>query len=163
MKHITLIAAMLLLTAGAWAQDSKGIYKKYSDNDQVSAVYISPAMFKLMGRVPNMEVGDGSMNLGSIIKSLNSMYILDCDDKEVCQNIKSDVKRFIEKSKLELLMEIKESGESVHIYASGNDKVVSQFIMTASEDDEFTLICLDGTINRSDLEKLIEKATQEME
>ena len=163
MKRITLlVAALFMLTANICAQDSKGIYNKYSDNDEVSAVYISAAMFKLMGKVPNMDVGNGSMNIGSIIKNLDCMYILDCDDPDVSANIKSDVNRYISKYKFELLMEIKDRGEVVKIYTSGSEKTVTQFIMTAAEADAFTLICLDGTMSRADLEKMIAKATQDM-
>ena len=159
------IAAMFLLTAGAWAQDGKGIYNKYSDNEEVSAVYISSSMFKLMGnKMPNMDLGEGSsMNLGSIIKNLNSMYLLDCEDPDLCKEIKSDVSKFITKYDFELLMEIKDKGEVVRIYTTGNEKTVTQFIMTASEYDAFTFICLDGTMSRADLEKAIAKATQNME
>lgn len=155
---------MLLLTAGTWAQDGKGIYNKYSDNEEVSAVYISSSMFKLMGKVPNMQLSDGnSMNLGSIIKNLNSMYLLDCEDPDLCKEIISDVNKFISKYDFDLLMEIKDKGEVVRIYTSGNEKTVTQFIMTASEYDAFTFICLDGTMSRADLEKAIAKATQNME
>jgi len=166
MKRIAaFVAAMFLLTAGTWAQDGKGIYNKYSDNDEVSAVYISSSMFKLMGnKVPNMDLGEGnSMNLGSIIKNLNSMYLLDCEDPDLCDEIKSDVKKFISKYDFELLMEIKDKGEVVRIYTTGNEKTVTQFIMTASEYGAFTFICLDGTMSRADLEKAIAKATQQME
>jgi hypothetical protein len=165
MKRIAaFVAAMLLLTAGTWAQDGKGIYNKYSDNEEVSAVYISSSMFKLMGKVPNMQLSDGnSMNLGSIIKNLNSMYLLDCEDPDLCKEIISDVNKFISKYDFDLLMEIKDKGEVVRIYTSGNEKTVTQFIMTASEYDAFTFICLDGTMSRADLEKAIAKATQNME
>ncbi|MBQ9385712.1 MAG: DUF4252 domain-containing protein [Bacteroidaceae bacterium] len=164
MKRITLlVAALFMLTANICAQDSKGIYNKYSDNDEVSAVYISAAMFKLMGKVPNMDVGNGSMNIGSIIKNLDCMYILDCDDPDVSANIKSDVNKYISKYKFELLMEIKDRGEVVRIYTSGNEKTVTQFVMTAAEADAYTLICLDGTMSRADLEKMIAKATQDMD
>lgn len=164
MKRIAaFVAAMFLLTAGTWAQDGKGIYNKYSDNEEVSAVYISSSMFKLMGKVPNMEVGEGSLNLGSIIKNLNSMYLLDCEDPELCKKIKADVNKFIKKYEFEMLMEIKEKGETVQIYTTGNEKTVTQFVMTASEYDAFTFICLDGTMSRAELEKAIAKATQEME
>jgi len=165
MKRIAaFVAAMLLLTAGTWAQDGKGIYNKYSDNEEVSAVYISSSMFKLMGKVPNMQLSDGnSMNLGSIIKNLNSMYLLDCEDPDLCKEIISDVNKFINKYDFDLLMEIKDKGEVVRIYTSGNEKTVTQFIMTASEYDAFTFICLDGTMSRADLEKAIAKATQNME
>ena len=164
MKRIAaIVTALFLFTSGIWAQDIKGIYNKYSDNEEVSAVFISSAMFKLMGKVPNMDVGNSSMNLGPLIKNLKSMYILDCDDTNLSQEIKSDVNRYIKKYDFEILMEIKDKGEVVRIYTVGSEKTVTQFIMTASENNAFTLICLDGTMNRADLEKLIAKATQDME
>ena len=165
MKRIAaFVAAMFLLTAGAWAQDGKLIYNKYSDNEEVSAVYISSSMFKLMGKVPNMELGEGSsMDLGAIIKNLNSMYLLDCEDPDLCNEIKADVNKFIKRYDFEMLMEIKDKGEVVRIYTTGNEKTVTQFILTASEYDAFTFICLDGTMSRADLEKAIAKATQQME
>ena len=166
MKRIAaFVAAMFLLTAGTWAQDGKGIYNKYSDNENVSAVYISSSMFKLMGnKVPNMDLGEGSsMNLGSIIKNLNSMYLLDCEDPDLTKEIKSDVNKFINKYDFEMLMEIKDKGEVVRIYTTGNERTVTQFIMTAAEYDAFTFICLDGTMSRADLERAIAKATQQME
>ena len=156
------MAALILLTTGVWAQDGKGIYNKYSDNDEVSAVYISSSMFKLMGKVPNMDVGNNSMDLGPLIKSLNAMYLLDCENPDVCSEIKSDVSKYISKYKFEMLMEVKEKGEVVRIYTSGDEKTVTQFIMTASEHDAFTFICLDGTMSRAELEKAIAKATQHM-
>ena len=166
MKRIAaFVAAVFLLTAGTWAQDGKGIYNKYSDHEEVSAVYISSSMFKLMGnKVPNMELGEGSsMNLGSIIKNLNSMYLLDCEDADLCAEIKSDVNKFIKKYDFEMLMEIKDKGEVVRIYTTGNEKTVTQFILTAAEYDAYTFICLDGTMSRADLEKAIAKATQQIE
>ena len=164
MKRIAaLVAALFLLTASAMAQDGKGIYNKYSDNEEVSAVYISSSMFKLMGKVPNMELGDGSMNLGPIIKNLNSMYLLDCEDPDISRELKADVNKYIDKYKFEMLMEIKDRGEVVRIYTTGSEKTVTQFIMTAAEYDAYTFICLDGTMSRAELEKAISKATQKME
>lgn len=164
MKRIAvLVAALFLLTANAWSQDGKGIYNKYSDNDEVSAVYISSSMFKLIGRVPDMNMGDESMNLGPLIKSLNSMYLIDCDNPDVSKEIKSDVNKFINKYKFDMLMEVKDRGETVRIYTTGNEKTVTQFILTASEESAFTFICLDGTMSREELEKVIAKAAKEMD
>ena len=91
------------------------------------------------------------------------MYLLDCEDPELCKEIKADVNKFVKKYEFEMLMEIKEKGETVQIYTTGNEKTVTQFVMTASEYDAFTFICLDGTMSRAELEKAIAKATQEME
>ena len=60
MKKIIAIAAAMLLTLTAFAQkDGQKIYNKYSDAKGVSAVYMSPSMFRLMGSLPEMTVGEG--------------------------------------------------------------------------------------------------------
>ena len=52
---------------------------------------------------------------------------------------------------------------TVRIYTSGDDSTVTHFILTAAEDDDqYTLICLDGTMNREELEKFIAKAAKEL-
>lgn len=161
MKRIAaFVAVMLMLTAGVRAQDSKGIYNKYSDNEEVSAVYISQAMFKLIGKIPDMDMGSESLNLGPLIKSLNYMYILDCEDSKICSNIRSDVNKYLEKGKFDMLMEVKDKGEVVRIYTSGGEKTVKVFLLTATQEDAITVICLDGDINRADLERAIATASK---
>ena len=75
MKRIIATALMLLMTVGAFAQEGKRLYNKYSDQDGVSAVYISPAMFKLIGQLPdiNIESADGrKMDMDSAsVKNVN--------------------------------------------------------------------------------------------
>ena len=91
------------------------------------------------------------------------MYLIDCDDPDVSREIKSDVNKFINKYKFDMLMEVKDRGETVRIYTTGNEKTVTQFILTASEESAFTFICLDGTMSREELEKVIAKAAKEMD
>ena len=63
MKRIILLAVLLLTALTASAQSGKSIYQKYSDAENVSAVYISPAMFRLIGKIPDLEVGENHVNL----------------------------------------------------------------------------------------------------
>ena len=65
MKRIIVILAALLLSISAFAQNGKSIYQKYSDADGVTAVYISPAMFRLIGTIPDLEVGEDKVNRSS--------------------------------------------------------------------------------------------------
>ena len=55
MKRIIILAALLLTTIASFAQNGKSIYQKYSEAEGVSAVYISPAMFKLIGKIPDQK------------------------------------------------------------------------------------------------------------
>ena len=161
MKQLYILVAMLLLSVTASAQDGRSIYNKYSDNPNVEAVYISPAMFRLIGKIPDVEMpDDGSVNLGPIIKSLTGLYILSIKEDRIAQDLADDVNRFISKGQYELLMEAKDNGEVMRMYTVGDDFVVNSFVMLAREAGEVNFICLDGTIPRDQLENLIAEAAK---
>lgn len=155
MKRLFLLAAMLLVTISSFAQDGKSIYQKYSDSEDISAVYVSPAMFKLIGRLPDIEMNSGEVNFYPIIKSLTGLYIINSSNKNINAQLYADVEKFIKSGRYELLMEAKDSGETVKMYTVGNDTVVNSFVMVARDGDETTFICIDGNMNRTDMEKLL--------
>lgn len=146
---------MLLLTISSFAQDGKSIYQKYSDSEDISAVYVSPAMFKLIGKLPDIEMNSGEVNFYPIIKSLTGLYIINSSNKNINAQLYADVEKFIKSGRYELLMEAKDSGEAVRMYTVGNDAVVNSFVMVAKDGEETTFICIDGNMNRTDLEKLL--------
>ena len=155
MKRLFFLAAMLLLTISSFAQDGKSIYQKYSDSEDISAVYVSPAMFKLIGRLPDIEMNSGEVNFYPIIKSLTGLYIINSSNKNINAQLYADVEKFIKSGRYELLMEAKDSGEAVRMYTVGNDSVVNSFVMVAKDGEETTFICIDGNMNRTDMEKLL--------
>ena len=158
MKRIIVLFAALLLSFSAFAQNGKSIYQKYSDAENVSAVYISPAMFRLIGQIPDLEVGDDNVNLTPVIRSLTGLYILNSENAAINGSLRADAERFINSGRYELLMEAKDSGETVRIYTVGNDKTIEGFVMLAAEANEVTFICLDGQMPRKDFEELFSKA-----
>lgn len=156
MKKIIIIATALLMTVSVFAQDGKSIYNKYSDMRDVSSVYISPAMFRLMGRLPDIEVSDGaSFNLGAFVHSLTGMYIINSENKDINSSLKSEAERMISKGRYEMLMEVKDSGETVRMYTSGNDKIIDSFVFLVKEVNECTFICFDGKMDRAEVEKAV--------
>lgn len=158
MKRIILILAALLLSISTFAQNGKSIYQKYSDAEGVTAVYISPAMFRLIGTIPDLEVGDEKVNIAPLIQALSGFYVLSSENPDVNSKLRADAERFINGGKYELLMEVKESGETVRMYTMGNERTVEGFVMLAAEAAEVTFICLDGSMPRKDFEALIAKA-----
>ena len=157
MKRIIILFAALLLTVSALAQNGKTIYQKYSDAENVSAVYISPAMFRLMGQIPDMEVGEDKVNLSPIIRSLTGLYVLNSQNASINGALRADAERFIKSGRFELLMEAKTSGETVHLYTVVSEKLIEGFVMLAAESDEVTFICLDGQMPRKEFEELMAK------
>ena len=150
---------MLLMTVGAFAQEGKRLYNKYSDQDGVSAVYISPAMFKLIGQLPdiNIESADGrKMDMAPLVRSFSGFYMLSFEKKSaVSEQIFKEVTAMVNKADFELLMEVKDDGSTVRMYTLGNDKVVNSFVCIMNEDSQTTFVSLEGSMERSDLEKLM--------
>ena len=150
---------MLLIAVGAFAQEGKRLYNKYSDQEGVSAVYISPAMFKLMGQLPdiNIETADGKkMDMAPLVRSFSGFYMLSFEKKSAASaELYKEVTSMVNKGNFELLMEVKDDGSTIRMYTLGDEKVVSSFVCIINEEDETMFFSLEGSMNRSDLEKLI--------
>lgn len=161
MKKIYAIAVMLLMAVGAYAQSGKAIYNKYSDFKGVSAVYISPAMFKMIGQLPDLDVeaADGEkVDLAPLVRSFEGFYLLSISDKSQAAELKQEVQSMIKSGRFEMLMEAKDSGSTMRIYTVGDDKIISSLVMLAQEGDSVQFICLEGSINRKDFETLMAKS-----
>ena len=163
MRHIIILAIMLLSFTAASAQEGKNIYNKYSGGKNVSAVYISPSMFKLIGQLPDLEIetADGSsMNIAPLISSFQGFYMLDVSDPAVISSINKDVAAMISKGKYELLMEMKDEGDHLQIYTCGNEKIIESFVFIASDSDSIQFISIEGMMNRKDLENILINSVQ---
>ena len=158
MKKIYAIIAAIALALPAFAQGGKELYNKYSDLPGVSAVYISPAMFRLIGKIPDVELADEDVNFTPIIKSMNGFYLLSTEDTATGEKLYGEVSRGLNKSKYELLMEAKEDGEVMRLYSVGDSKTVTSLLMLAKDGSETTFLSIDGQMDRSKLEEVIASA-----
>ena len=156
MKKILTLAVILIAACGAaMAQSGKSIYQKYSDEEGVSAVYISPAMFRIIGKIPDMNIEGEDVNLGKAIKSLTGLYLIDSENASINASLKSEVEKFISGGQYELLLEAKDGGETVRMYTMGDEKTVTGFVMFAVEEGEVTFISIDGKMSRQELEDIL--------
>ncbi|MBQ9889623.1 MAG: DUF4252 domain-containing protein [Bacteroidales bacterium] len=160
MKRIYALLVMLAVSITAFAQNGRSLYNKYSDYDNVEAVYISPAMFRLIGKIPDMELQEGNVNLGPVIKSLTGLYILSTTREDIAADLAADVNHFIKRGSYELLMEAKDNGEVMRLYTVGDEQIVNSLVMLARDAAETSFICLDGTMPRDELETLIAEAAE---
>ena len=112
-------------------------------------------MFRLIGKIPDLKVEDSEVNLAPIIKSLSGMYIINSSDGRIGDALKKDVNNFVSTGKYELIMETKDSGETMRMYTVGTEDIVESLVMFSIEPDEATFICIDGKMKRDDLEKAI--------
>ena len=76
MKKLYIFLALVFLSVTAWAQNGRQLYNKYSDSPDMEAVYISPAMFRMIGRIPDVKFQDGEVNFSSLVKSMSGSPVL---------------------------------------------------------------------------------------
>lgn len=160
MKRLYIILILLLVSISAIAQDGRAIYNKYSDLPGVEAVYISSAMFRLIGKIPEVEMGDEDVDLAPIIKNLKGFYIISTEEKAIGDDLYADVKKRLDRGEYEMLMEAKEDGEVMRLYTAGDDFTVRSFIMLTRDASEVTFMGLDGEMPRDQLEDIVMKAVE---
>ena len=160
MKKLFTIAAVLLLGTLAHAQDSKTIYNKFSDEKGVSAVYISPSMFKMIGKLPEIEIGDNGekVDITPIVNTLKGFYLLNSSDDGIVRRLNNDVKGLLDKGSFELMMEAKNDAATTEIYTDGDDNIIRSLVMMALSGSEATFLSMDGLINREALEQMIARS-----
>lgn len=159
MKRIILIiVSTILFAVSAFSQNGSALYNKYSDEKGVEAVYISGAMFRMIGRIPDLEIGDKDMNIAPVIRRLSGFFVLSTENPSVSERLFKDVSDYIKKGRFELLMEAKDSGEVMRMYTVTEKDVIKSFVMVETEGSETNVICFDGEIPRAELDKLISSA-----
>jgi len=154
MKNIIIIIASMLVSVSAFAQNGKAIYQKYSDEKGVDAVYISPAMFKMIGNLP-MTIEDNDIDIASIVKSLSGFYLLSVENPSVAEKVSADVSKYVKSNKFELMMEAKDDGDKMTIYTASEGNYITSLVMVAEEPGETTFIWLDGKILSGDFENML--------
>lgn len=155
-KIIILLLAFAVSMVSSAAQNSKKkIYSEYSGKPGVSAVYISPAMFKLMKTVPDIEINSQEVNFSRFIRTLEGMYILNSSDPDIASRLAKDVESELRYDKHELLMEAIEENQTTRIYIVQNDSIVSDLILLSRDGHSTSYISITGEMPLDELSKMI--------
>ena len=157
---LTLLFALAAFTA--FGQDYKTIYQKYSDDERVTAVYISPAMFKMIGKLPEVRIEDNGLDLAPMIKSMTGFYMLQTDDASLAEKISKDVTRIVGGGKFETLMEVKDKGQKVNILSLGDENLLKSLLLTVFDKEESVFIGIDGLMRRADVENAVATVSKDL-
>ena len=158
MKRIYTLLLALCIAVSALAQSGKDLYRKYSDLPEVSAVYISPAMFRIIGRLPDVSLKEENVDLAPIIRSMSGFYLLSCETEAVGGKLYNEVSRLVDGGKYELLLETKEDGSVARLYSVGGEKEISSLVFLSKDGPEVTYIGIDGRMDRAQLENILAEA-----
>lgn len=150
---LTIMIALAALTASA--QNYKSLYQKYSDDERVTAVYISPAMFKMIGKLPEVRIEDNDLDLAPMIKSMTGFYMLQTEDKDLAEKISKDIFKVVGANNYETLMEVKEKGQRINILSLGDKDILKSLLLTVFDDGKRMFIGIDGLMKREEVEDAV--------
>ena len=157
MKKLTILFVLAAFSIGAAAQDFNSLYNRYSEMDGVSAVYISPTLFRMFGNLPDVQYEDESLNLTTVVRSLDGFYLLSTERDDLAAPLYDDVKRLMNRGRFELLMEAKQDGEATRFYMISKGDIVTHLIMISRGEGSANFIGMEGEMYRKDLEKILSK------
>ena len=116
-------------------------FEAISNYKGVTSVYVSSAMLKNFGT--SMI---GNPGIRAIAGNLNSVEIIECENKKFLYTIRNYVKKIASSYNLETLARINEEGKKVTIYGYSTNGKMTYLLMSVDDDDEITIISMSGDI-----------------
>ena len=146
-----LIAIMLMMTS-INAQAQKNPFDKFSDYEDVTYIFISEAMLKLVGTtaIPSID-GIDINEIGSKLKSIQIIT----SEKHTKNSLKSEAMSIIKKESYEKLIQVSEKDNKVDIYFKDGKKN-SIIVMVNDEKDDTVLIVFSGEFGMANIAKMLE-------
>ena len=95
------------------------------------------------------------IDIAPLVRTFKGFYLLDISDNYAIESINKDVSDMMKSERYELLMELKDEMDTVHILIAGNDKIVESFVFIAFDGESVQFICVDGAMDRAELERLM--------
>jgi hypothetical protein len=134
-----------------FAQDK--LFEKYSEMDNVTSIYISKAMFRM---IPNIK--DLDMNLATLKDKIEALQLINCSEAELISRMRKDFSQLVQSGRLEL-MRIRDGKKRITFYSDQKGNRIRELLMLADTDSSFTVIQLTGDFTLKDIQDLTDKAT----
>lgn len=134
------------------AQAQKNPFDKFSDYEDVTYIFISEAMLKLVGTtaIPSID-GIDINEIGSKLKSIQIITSEKCTKN----SLKSEAMSIIKKESYEKLIQVSEKDNKVDIYFKDGKKN-SIIVMVNDEKDDTVIIVFSGEFGMANIAKMLE-------
>lgn len=152
MKRLYFLAILFIMSAIASSAQVSSVFDRYSDTKDVSAVYISKTMLRM---IPNFGA-NGTNSPAELISKLDCIRVLSTPNPSLIKKMSEDFKSEIKKEKYEVLLQATENGERVFIYMKTGKDDINEYLITAEDPEESNYVLIVGTITPADVMKMNE-------
>ena len=155
-KYLLLIIS-LFCGSFIYAQSSNfnRLFEKYENEDDVTIINISKAMFNL---IPG-NIKTGNVDIKNIVPKIESMRLLTSESNSVKEKMAVEFKTIIEKDKeYEELMRIKSGKSIVTFHFKKKEDLISELIMFVNDEKDFVVMQLLGNFLLDDIKKIADES-----
>ncbi|MDR1222427.1 MAG: DUF4252 domain-containing protein [Tannerella sp.] len=154
MKTKNLLLTICLLCGSlAHAQNStmNKLFDKYENEDDITVISISKAMFKM---IPGNIYTD-NVDLKSILHKIESMRLIRSNKTDLRKKMHSDFKSLIDKDKnYEELVRIRDGKTTVTFNARKSGTLINELIMLVNEEENFVAIQILGNFTLEEIQEI---------
>lgn len=137
--------------------NANSLYSKWAEKDGVTATYISRSMFKMIRKIPQIQLYK-PVDLTPVIKNLDGLYMLEFNTAQrntTNGGLRKDIQAVLKGH--EKLMERREGEQVTRLFIATDGKTVSSFVMTRMDigSNYGQFVCIEGAIPQEEFEKVI--------
>jgi hypothetical protein len=147
-RYLIITLLCIVFTQSVFAQNSSKLFEKYADMDNVTSVYISKAMFKMM---PTMQTA--GLNLMNMKGKVESLQVLTTERKDLTIKMRNEFAQLVTRQHQEL-MRVRDGKTKATFYAIMQGDLVKDMVMLADTEEGFTVIQLLGNFTLQDIQEI---------
>jgi len=147
-RYLIITLLCIVFTQSGIAQNSSKLFEKYADMDNVTSVYISKAMFKMM---PTMQTA--GLNLMNMKGKVESLQVLTTERKDLTIKMRNEFAQLVTRQHQEL-MRVRDGKTKATFYAIMQGDLVKDMLMLADTEEGFTVIQLLGNFTLQDIQEI---------
>jgi len=147
-RYLIITLLCIVFTQSVFAQNSSKLFEKYADMDNVTSVYISKAMFKMM---PTMQTA--GLNLMNMKGKVESLQVLTTERKDLTIKMRNEFAQLVTRQHQEL-MRVRDGKTKATFYAIMQGDLVKDMLMLADTEEGFTVIQLLGNFTLQDIQEI---------
>lgn len=155
MKKKIILFVILFINTGIYCQT---IFDRYSNNDDVTLISISPKIFKMLGKMSiNLDYPEAQDYL-DMVSSITNFKVLTSSNQKICSEILTWFKKQTNKEGFKLLINVKDLESNVTFYVKDSqvEDHVEHLLMHVTESKETILLLLEGNINLNKISNLLD-------
>ncbi|MFV0417521.1 MAG: DUF4252 domain-containing protein [Dysgonomonas sp.] len=154
MKIKIIILAVITAFSILGVQAQKGMFDKLSNHKDITTVYISKSLLKMMP-----DIDTGGADIKGLAGKLEQMEIYSSNsNKEAANIIRNEVAGMVKSKTYEVLMKIKDQGSNITFYAFKEKDKIKDLVMFIDQPDESTIIRIMGNFTAEDIQKVMDGA-----